>query len=182
MLAYQANFKLKTVNLINKAKDYLQGLFVTERGNRNIERMNEHLGGNYQSQQHFITDSPWSAIDVMKTGAKKANKLLGSFKEQGLFIDESSNKKSGIDSVGVSRQHNGNLGKIENSQTGVYAALAKEDKVCLINCRLFLPEVWTKDAKRCKDAGVPKEAIVYKTKPQLALDIIDELDEDGILI
>lgn len=180
MLEYQVNFQLKTVNTINKAKEYLQGLFATERGNRNIERMNEQVGGNYQNQQHFITDSPWSASEVMKTTAKKVNKLLGSVHDQGLFVDECSNKKSGIDSVGVSRQHNGNLGKIENSQTGVYAALAKEDKVCLINCRLFLPEVWSKDPTRCKNSGMPKESIVYKTKPQLALDIIDELDKDGI--
>lgn len=180
MLEFQAILKLKTVNLRDKAKDYLLGLFGTERGNRNIERMNEKVGGNYQSQQHFITDSPWSALDAMKIVAKKTNKLLGSVKEQGLMIDESSNKKSGMDSVGVSRQHNGNLGKIENSQTGVYAALAKEEKVCLVNCRLFLPEVWTKDAARCKAAGVPKEAMVYKTKQQLAVEMIDELDKDGI--
>lgn len=180
MLEYQAIFKLHTVNLRDKAKDYLLGLFGTERGNRNIERMNEKVGGNYQSQQHFITNSPWSAVDAMKIVAKKTNKLLGSVKEQGLMIDESSNKKSGMDSVGVSRQHNGNLGKIENSQTGVYAALAREEKVGLVNSRLFLPEVWAKDAARCKAAGVPKEAIVYKTKQQLAVDMIDELDQDGI--
>ncbi len=42
---------------------------------------------------------------------------LGDTKLQSLNIVENSNKKSGTHYVGVSRQYNGNEGKIENSQT-----------------------------------------------------------------
>jgi len=110
--------------------------------------MVEGNGSNYQSQQHFITDSPWSAKEVMKVVARKTNKVLGPPEGQVLSFDESSIKKAGVKSVGVSRQYNGNLGKVDNSQTGVYASLSKGDKVCLINTKLFLPQEWIDDPKR----------------------------------
>ncbi|MBK8626056.1 MAG: transposase [Saprospiraceae bacterium] len=128
-------------------------MFCAERSKRNIERMVEKSKGEYQSQQHFISDSPWSASDLMMEVAKKVNKDLGDRKLQALNIDENSNKKSGKHSVGVSRQYNGNEGKIENSQTGVFASLGSGEKVCLVNARLYLPKEWTDDEK-----GVSKQA------------------------
>jgi SRSO17 transposase len=142
--------------------------------------MCEKNGENYQSQQHFITHSPWDAKEAMKIVAQKANNTLGDTKKQCLLIDESSHKKAGKDSVAVSRQHNGNLGKIENSQTGVFAALANDSDVCLIRTRLFIPEVWIIDEARCLRAGIPKKDIVFKTKPQLAIEMIKELKDEGV--
>jgi SRSO17 transposase len=42
----------------------------------------------------------------------------------------------------------------------------------LSDCSLFLPNVWIKDKKRCEKAGIPKQHMVYKSKPQLALEMI----------
>ena len=133
----------------------MRGLFGTEMSKRNIERMVEHSGTDYHSQQHFITNSPWDAFEAMKIVAKKTNEALGDKNDQVLNFDESSDKKAGNKSVGVSRQYNGNLGKIENSQTGVFASLNKGDKVCLINGRLFLPSEWVDDPQRSRKAGIP---------------------------
>lgn len=36
-----------------------------------------------------------------------------------------------------------------------------------------MPQQWTSDKKRCKTAGVPQASIKYKTKLELALEIID---------
>jgi SRSO17 transposase len=180
VIDYQSVLKLKTADLCDNAIKYLEGLFCAERSKRNIERMVEKSKAEYQSQQHFITDSPWSASDLMTEVAKKVNKDLGDTKLQALNIDENSNKKSGKHSVGVSRQYNGNEGKIENSQTGVFASLGSGEKVCLVNARLYLPKEWTDDEKRCIKAGVPKKAIKYATKLQLAMEIIEELDKNGI--
>ena len=142
--------------------------------------MNEQTKGNYQQQQHFVSNSPWSANEAMKVTALKCQQRLGDWKDQAYSIDESSIRKSGKDSVGVSSQYNGNLGKVENSQTGVYASLSRGKQVGLINARLFLPDVWVDDPKRCKKAGVPKEARVKKTKIELALDMIVEDLSRGI--
>lgn len=176
---YKYSFQFGKRNNLRQAKHYLAGLFLTERGKRNIERMSEQTKQNYQSQHHFISESSWSAHGLMRTIGINANKLLGDPAQQCLSIDESSNAKAGKHSVGVSRQHNGNLGKVDNCQTGVYASLCSGNTVGIINARLFLPKEWIDDSQRCKKAGIPKE-VVFKTKPELALDMIKETKAAGI--
>ena len=127
-----------------------------------------------------MCDSPWSAQALMRKLSRDTNALLGDYTQQSLCIDESSNGKAGKNSVGVSRQHNGNLGKVDNCQTGVYAFLCSGNKVGIIDTRLFLPDQWVDDPQRCKKAGMPKEAIVKKTKIELALDMIRESIEIGV--
>jgi SRSO17 transposase len=96
------------------------------------------------------------------------------------MVDESATVKKGNASVGVGRQYAGVIGKVENCQVGVYASLCHDTSATLINERLFLPEAWADDPTRCEKAGIPEEARQHQTKPQLALDMIDELDNSGI--
>jgi len=142
--------------------------------------MSEQNNQHYQKQHHFLSESPWSAQSVMQKISLDTNAMLGDHSQQCLSIDESSNAKAGKGSVGVSRQHNGNLGKVDNCQTGVYASLCSGNVVGLINTRLFLPDEWLNSPKRCKKAGVPKEAIIKKTKIDLALDMIRESIDVGV--
>ncbi|MBF0566120.1 MAG: transposase [Nitrospirae bacterium] len=88
------------------------------------------------------------------------------------------NPKKGKKSVGVSRQWIGQLGKVDNCQAGVFAALGCY--VAPIDFRLYLPEVWTDDKNRCRDAGVPEEAMVFKRKHDLALEMVDYARSKGI--
>jgi SRSO17 transposase len=97
----------------------------------------------------------------------------------GIIVDDSATVKTGNDSVGVGRQYAGVVGKVENCQTGVYLSMCHDTSATLVNERLFLPEAWTDDPKRCKKADIPEEARQHKTKPQLALEMIDELDNLG---
>jgi len=57
-ISYQSVFKLKTIALCKNYVKYLEGLFCAERYKRNIYRMVEKLKALYQTQQHFITNSP----------------------------------------------------------------------------------------------------------------------------
>lgn len=57
---------MKTQSVLPQALSYFEGLFATERNKRNIERMCERTGHNYQSSQHFLSDSPWSASKRMQ--------------------------------------------------------------------------------------------------------------------
>jgi len=41
----------------------------------------------------------------------------------------------------------------------------------LVDARLYLPKEWTKDKRRCRQAGIPKE-IKFRTRHQLALEMI----------
>lgn len=142
--------------------------------------MSEQNDEDYQSQHHFLSESPWSAQQLMQKISQDTNKLLGEWHKQALSVDENSNRKAGKHSVGVSSQYNGNLGKVENSQTGVFASLSRGNRVGLINCRLFLPEEWVEDEGRCLKAGIPKPAIVGKTKVDLALEMLSETIASGV--
>lgn len=142
--------------------------------------MSEQTNQHYQKQHHFLSESPWSAQLLMQKISLDTNVILGDYTQQCLSIDESSNAKAGKNSVGVSRQHNGNLGKIDNCQTGVYATLCSGNVVGMINTRLFLPDEWLNDSKRCQKAGIPQAAIIKKTKIELALDMIRESINVGV--
>ncbi len=96
--------------------------------------------------------------------------------EQGLLLDESGNEKAGVKSVGVARQYIGNVGKVCNAQVGVYAGLSRADKVALVGARLYLPKQWTTDKKRMTRAGVPQKEQKYRTKPELAIEIVEQLE------
>ncbi len=174
-------FRTKTRNVFPSAVEFVNGLFVSERGNRNIERICEKLpDSNYSRIQHFISESPWDAFAVMGKVANDSDELFNEFDSVGLIIDESAEEKKGIHSVGVAPQYCGNKGKIANSQVAVFGCLAADKYANLIDARLYLPEQWTSDGERCKQAGVPKGRLKFKKKTELALEIVRSQRKAGI--
>jgi SRSO17 transposase len=166
-------FKTKTGNCYDKAIFYIKALFTTEKSHRNIEKMTDGYSKlDYFKIQHFISESPWSAKNAMADAAKDINELFAGRKHVALVIDESGEEKKGTESVGVSPQYCGNLGKICNSQVAVYATLVAYNLVSIIDTRLYLPKKWTDNPEKCKAAGIPEADQVFKTKTELALDII----------
>ena len=136
------------------------------------------MNSNYEQLQHFISVSPWDSFAVEGEVAQKVYGSLSSSSDDkniGLLLDESGWEKSGKKSVGVARQYIGQRGKIANGQVGVFAALNNGTEVGLVQGRLYLPESWTKDAIRCKKAGIPESEQVYRTKPELSIEIIKSL-------
>jgi SRSO17 transposase len=76
--------------------------------------------------------------------------------EQGvLVVDETGFVKKGRKSVGVARQYSGTAGRRENSQMGVFLLYASAKGHAFIDRALYLPEEWTQDPVRCREAGVP---------------------------
>jgi SRSO17 transposase len=163
-------------NKLSTSSAYLKGLFSW--GKSNMERMAEQLSVNEQQLHHFISVSDWDAKGVMGQVATEAEKTFSSREQpKGLLLDESGWLKKGKKSVGVAKQYLGSVGKIENGQVVVFAALAQGAQVALVDAELYLPREWTQDAQRMKQAGVPQERWEYKTKAALALQIVDQLDE-----
>ena len=105
---------------------------------------------------------------------------LGADDDTMLLIDESGIPKKGEESVGVARQWCGQVGKVDNCQVAVFAALSCGERASLVDARLFLPKSWTDDAGRCEKAGVPAAAREYRTKNQLALDMVEHALELGL--
>lgn len=164
-------FKTSNSNQSIKAELYVCGLFQAKRSN--MEQMSEIVkDADYHQIQHFISESPWDARRLMDSVAADTDKLFQNFDEVHLLIDESAHTKKGTKSVGVARQYSGQLGKVDNCQVAVYAALSADKYCSLIDARLYLPEEWTSDKSRCKSAGIPKTEIKYKTKLELALEMI----------
>jgi len=147
---------------------------------KNMERMEEHVvGADDQALQYMLTDAQWDSQAVMDQVAQEVNQLLGG-DGSCLLLDESGFEKKGEHSVGVARQWNGRLGKVDNCQVGVFAALGCGARASLIDYRLYLPESWSKDALRCKKMGIPESFRAFKTKSELALEMVRHQRQQGI--
>jgi len=176
---YRDYFNVARRNVSDQARKYLNGLLV-QAPRKNIERMEEYVEQfDYQSQQQFLSDSPWSHEALMDRIALEVSDILGG-DDSALLIDESGFTKKGTMSAGVSRQYNGRLGKVDNCQVGVFASLTDGCSASPIDSRLFLPECWASDRKRCKKAKVPEEHVKHLTKPEMALEMIARARHLGV--
>ncbi len=181
---YADLFKCRTHTSVEKAKQYVSGLFQAEKSN--IEVMSETVdGSDLQNLNHFISQSPWDATAVIARIGQDTQDVLQQVAQQtgqniGYIVDESGGRKQGMRSVGVGRQYLGSLGKVDNGQVAVFGSLICGNERGLVHTRLFLPESWTNDAKRCEKAGVPEEARTFQTKPMLALEMIRDDRQQGL--
>ncbi len=146
-----------------------------------MERMAEVVpDSDEQSLQHFISNADWDTPEVTAQVGREANTLLGRCEDTALLIDESGFEKKGQHSVGVARQWNGRLGKVDNCQVGVFASLSRGRFATLIDARLYLSEEWISDKDRCRKAHIPVEHRTFKTKPELALEMVKEARCNGL--
>ncbi len=122
----------------------------------------------HQALQHMLRESAWEERAVLDQVGQAANRHWGGHPDSSLIIDESGCPKRGTRSAGVARQWGGQLGKVENCQVGVFAALGRGTEATLINERLFLPPRWTAAPARCQAAGIPVEQRRFKRKHDLA--------------
>ena len=153
------------------AEEYLRGLLM-DGERKSIEPIASRLpDGNVQALQQLVNQSPWSSQKVRASLARKVEQEF--VPEAYWMIDDVSFPKQGDHSVGVARQYCGALGKTANCQVAVTLDLGTEEASTPLNWALYLPEKWVKDSVRRKEAGVPEE-ITFKTKPELALGLIDE--------
>jgi SRSO17 transposase len=95
------------------------------------------------------------------------------------LIDEPSFAKKGEKTPGVQRQHCGAVGKQENCIVTVHLGYAREGFHCLLDGDLFLPESWSADRDRCREAGVPDE-VVYRPKSDIALELHARAEQNGV--
>ena len=170
-------FQTRTRSMTGAALDYLKGLLIvdTEKNMAEMERRVESV--NKQKLGHFISNSPWDEEPMIEEIQRSVVTTINpeGREDAALIIDESGMQKKGRASAGVKRQYCGSLGKVENCQVGVFLAYATSTQTCLIGRNLYLPEKdWCEDSKRCDDAGIPLDKRNFKTKAQLALELVDQ--------
>ena len=181
MKGFSGLFTCYKTDNISKCGQFLSGLLHECKSN--IERMVERIpDSDYDQLHHFISNSPWDSFAVMAAVSNKVQHTLLSSPQQsglspalGLILDESGWEKSGKKSVGVARQYIGQVGKVANGQVGVFASLCNGEQVGLLQGRLYLPQEWVKDTDRCTKAGIPQSEQIYRTKPELAIEILKTL-------
>ena len=178
--SYSPHFVQQGMNSVHHARCYLSGLMGTQR-RKNIETIeNDVADSDYQGMEQFISSSPWSHEALMNQLAREANVMIGDSNDAALIIDESSFLKKGKASVGVQRQWSGRAGKVENCQVAVFACLAKGERMCLTDFRLFLPENWAEDESRCRKAKIPPEHQTHQPKWKQALDMVKAAQQRGM--
>ena len=183
---YKSVFKVYRRDNTTTAIKYVEGLLVCEKGQGNTERMEEEIpDSEYRAYQHFISNSKWDYKDLISRISLDVSGVLNMHKQQsgkptGCIVDESSHLKKGKESVGVSNQYAGVAGKVDNCQVAVYTSLVNDNKASIINERLFLPKSWTSSKARCDKAKIPQKERIYKTKPELALEMISEDIKRGV--
>ena len=156
---------------------YIRGLLLNgER--KSIEPLADRSDeGNVQALQQFVGQSPW---DWMPLWERLGKRMTAELEPDPVWvIDDTGFPKQGKHSVGVERQYSGTLGKVGNCQVAVSLHHVGEQGSTVLDWRMYLPESWTKDGKRREEAGIPKE-VVFKTKWQLSLDMIDQVRAWGL--
>jgi SRSO17 transposase len=122
-----------------------------------------------QSLHHFLANSDWS---VNKLKQRRLNKLKKELDGQAItvVIDETGDRKKGKKTDYVARQYLGSVGKIDNGIVSVNAYGVCSNITFPLIVKVFKPK------------GTLKESDKYKTKIELASEIITELIESGFNI
>jgi SRSO17 transposase len=125
--------------------------------------------------QTFLCRGAWDAGDLESRVRDLVVEEMGD-PDAVLIVDDTQMIKKGTKSVGVSPQHCGSTNQIENCQVVVMLTYAAAGGHAFIGHRLYLPERWTSDPGRCREARIPKD-VGFATKPEQAVELLQEADE-----
>jgi SRSO17 transposase len=172
-----------TVNFIDVYCTYYQDLFPEVRSFENFKAL--HLGmlsdikrkslpeiakvaglDNSQSLHHFLTESPWK-LEALKY--RRLRRILEVLEGRSiiLIIDETGDPKEGKSTDYVKRQYLSNLGKVDNGIVVVTAYGIIEEMTFPLTFEVYKPHERLKPGDQ------------YKTKPEIAAEIIRELKKIG---
>jgi SRSO17 transposase len=154
------------------AHTYVRGL-LSEVERKNVESIAYRFGQDRLPLQRFIGWAEWDEAPLRQELTRQVAEQLGQA-DGVLVFDPSAFAKSGPESVGVARQWCGRLGKVDNCQVAVYLGYVSGAGHTLVDMRLYLPKAWTQDPARLDKAGVPHDRRGYRSRHQLALDMLQE--------
>lgn len=151
---------------------------LSEIPEKSVEPIALNAGVPVRTLQEFLSQHVWDhdkARDRLQEIVRDEHAGPNSI---GIF-DETSDVKKGDKTPGVQRQWCGAVGKTENCIVTVHLAYARDDFHCLLDGELFLPEGWSDDRARCREAGIPDD-MVYRAKWQIALELYDHAIANGL--
>jgi SRSO17 transposase len=160
---------------------YVQGQ-LSDLERKSVEPMALKMDVPVRTLQEFLSQHKWDhdkMRDRLQQIVRDEHGGNGSAGETIGIIDETSAVKKGDKTPGVQRQHCGAVGKQENCIVLVNLAFARGDFHCLLDGELFLPESWSQDRPRCREAGIPDD-MVYRPKSEIALEQYRRAKANGV--
>ena len=95
-----------------------------------------------------------------------------------LLIDDTGIEKKGDKSPGVQRQYTGTAGKVTNCQIVVSTHWSSHEASMPLEMDLYMPRSWCDDSERRAEAWIPED-LVFRTKPQIALEQVEAICASG---
>lgn len=133
-----------------------------------------------RNTMNFLSANKWEDKEMHEEYRKEVSEVLVC--EGGMItVDGTDFPKKGNNSVGVSRQYCGRLGKVDNCQASVMTGYVSPKGYGLIDYELYMPERWfdSDHEDRREKCKVPS-SIEFKTKNELALEQITRAYESGL--
>jgi SRSO17 transposase len=164
------------------AQGYVVGLMM-DGDRKSVEPMSEKVHDSERGMQRLLTEVKWNHEGAF--GEYRRQMLAKTDDPQGvLLIDDTSFPKKGRHSVCVSRQYCGSLGKVDNCQIGVSMTYVGQGFSWPYAMDLFVPQSWDNpedfDCKALRKKTHMPEDAHYKEKWQMALELIDLAEADGV--
>jgi SRSO17 transposase len=164
------------------------GALMSQIPRRNGWTIAEHVGDRAPDKtQRLLNRACWDSVAAMAVvrrfavaGLDEAARQAG---RRGLAVgavDETGQVKQGEHTAGVKRHYLGCAGKVANGITTVHLAYAREQAGhALIAARQWIPREHVGDPVKHQLMGLPDD-LVFRTKGQLAIDLLTEVFADGI--
>ena len=146
---------------------YLHMGILGTAGRKSLPELAKTVGlSSSQPLHHFLTNSPWSILEVRQQRLGIIRSLVKG-RELFLLVDETGDRKKGKTTDYVTRQYLGSVGKVDQGIVSVNAYGISEGITFPLSFKTFKPK------------QTLKEGDTYKTKMKLASELVTELVEEG---
>jgi SRSO17 transposase len=130
--------------------------------------------------QRLLNRAVWDADAAMAVVRGFVAEHLGDQPLRVAALDETGQPKQGVHTAGVKRQYMGCAGRVANGVNTVHCSYATPGGHALIGARIYIPAEQFDDPTRRAAMGIPAET-VFRTKPQLAIDITTDAIAEEVM-
>lgn len=160
-----------------QSEKYLAAL-MSELPRKNGWSIAEHAGDATPDRtQRLLNHAAWDEHAAMGVVRGFVAEQLGDQSLRVAALDESGQEKQGNATAGTQRQYMGCAGRIANGMNTVYCSYATPAGHALAGARVYVPAAQLDDPDRRAELGIGDD-VEFKTKPQLAVDVIDDMVAD----
>lgn len=163
-----------------QVRKYVAGL-ASDLPRKNGWTLAEHAGDTRPDRmQRLLNHAVWDHEKALRIVRGFVAEHLADHELRVAALDESGQPKQGSQTAGVMRQYMGCTGQVTNGVNTVYCSYATPCGHALVAAKLYLPRSQLDDPSRRQALGID-ETVSFRTKPQLAQDLLAEMITDGTM-